>query len=520
MEACIVATLPLVLSFEDLVSLTKSVPGKDSRSDDVPQNEAIDVKISRSKNMNDSAFYSLIEDTYTTMLTSCIHSLLAYSTMTLIVGKMFGMNGKIYSCLKCFNDLLPIIRIAVCDRVVYQFFLQSHLELLLACISQSKEQTAAVKLASLYLNNPESLDDAIPAPVNKSSEWSLIAFTLGVDFVKQTKQYYWNVPYSIQGSEAIIFFESAFRSFVTIFQLVVLLDESDFLTSCNLDALKLLNAVSTSLQGFSEWIQKQGSMVFSINTLLSLQTMIEISLTASFCSKFSPAISLLNHIIRLSRSLLINSSNRFVISKILLDHIVFTEESRIVTLLASGTELSQLEKQRRILFPLTEPLISGEIYPNYGALNSFNAVSSGQNLVGQHFSSFVNQPVLIGNSIVIHDNSMSNVADNLYTNNPTSSTTSAVSSTHQSRTNYDLGRSNQLGKYSNAAPAANMSQLRLNLPSSSENLDDFMDGYELVKRRKLRDDSPVVTQRSQTSSRSSLGASPNFNPSTDVTKND
>lgn len=370
-EARLIAVLPMASALKEIMTMMKSMSSetsnfnaKDGTSDDKPKSNGLDP-----------SYYQLIEDTYSTMLTSLIHSLLAFSTISIVIGKVFGMGLKIHICLNYFNEYLPIIRATVGDRLVYQLFLQAHLDLLLTSLLMANDESPTMKLSHMisypnFSSTSSPSDNLSSYPIlhsSKSSEWRLLAFALGVDFVKQTKHHYWNVPYSIQGSEAIIFFESAFRSYVTIFQLVILLDESDFLSSCNLDALKLLNAISTSLQGFSEWIQKQGCSIYGSHTLLSLQTVIETSLTAaySFMAKYSAAISILHHIIRMSRNLLASASNRFLLSKVLLDHLIFTEEQRYAKLTASNREGSLLDKQRHILFPISENSLTTEIYPTY-----------------------------------------------------------------------------------------------------------------------------------------------------------
>jgi hypothetical protein len=296
--------LPILYSLQSLVNAKSSTAAKAAAAAD---EEAMDAAGEGDEDEASSST-SILEDVSNSLITSLIHSYLSLATATLFLSKICLIESKPVQCLAYFQSFLPILKESVGDKVVCQLYLQSYLDILCHVIQHTHEAGSAHRIE---------------------------AFEIGIEFVKQTKHYYWNVPYNIIGSEAIIFFESAFRSYVTIFQLVVLLNESDFLSQSGLDLMKLLNAISTSLQGFFEWMQKQNSAVMNMQTLVSLRMAIEISLQAA--GKYPSATTVLYHVIRLSRLLLVISSSRFFVAKILLDQLIFAEEVRLAQILASAS---------------------------------------------------------------------------------------------------------------------------------------------------------------------------------------
>jgi hypothetical protein len=108
-----------------------------------------------------------------------------------------------------------------------------------------------------------------------SGEIQLLAFNLGSDVLQYVQQHYWAIPYSLSGAEALLFYESALGSYVSVFVLVVSLGDADFLNTFGLDYRKLINAISTSLSGLLEWMQKLGCMVINPSALVSLYMLIE-----------------------------------------------------------------------------------------------------------------------------------------------------------------------------------------------------------------------------------------------------
>lgn len=237
-----------------------------------------------------------LAEIYSSIILSITHAMLSFATISLLAYKVCRDVSGVKICLKLFNDFLPILMKTVADKAINQLFLQTHLDLLATTLVEATTPSmlphylveppralASLSLASfddtsLFPSIYATNDEAATSFANATAvdEDSLLAYTLGEEFVKQTQRFYWNVPFNIQGVDAVVFFESAFRSYVVIFQLVIALGiDNDFLVKCGLDIVKLLNAISTSLAGFSDWMQTLGCCVTNVHSIVSLAGLIE-----------------------------------------------------------------------------------------------------------------------------------------------------------------------------------------------------------------------------------------------------
>lgn len=187
------------------------------------------------------------------------------TTAALITWKVCRDSSIISTCFALCHTFHPLLKNCQVDQVVTQSFLRSYLSLIASSLLSS-ETIITASASSGSSSAPHFMTNG---------EIQHLAFNLGSDVLLYVQQNYWAIPYNLAGAEALLFYESALGSYVAIFILVVSLGDTDFLTTFGLDYRKLINAISTSLSGLLEWMQKLGCMVMNPNTLVSLYMLIE-----------------------------------------------------------------------------------------------------------------------------------------------------------------------------------------------------------------------------------------------------
>lgn len=143
-------------------------------------------------------------------------------------------------------------------------------DLSISTVSSFNSTASRYREEGIQLKSPDGIELA-----NNKDNFQY-TFTLGCEFVKLTRQYFWSASIDLSGSEAILFFESSLRSFISILKLFVALREINFLDSCGLKILNLLDAIEISVTKLYGWLDKLRCTIMSNSTLVSLLSLVEI----------------------------------------------------------------------------------------------------------------------------------------------------------------------------------------------------------------------------------------------------
>jgi hypothetical protein len=153
-----------------------------------------------------------------------------------------------------------------------------------------------------------------------NAELRVLIFTVGSEIVRQSRRVLTSTADDLVGPAQMVYFESVFRAYVSIFLASLALDESDLLSKFGYTVEKLLVSTNDVLTSISDRMHRQSCGLMSTHTIVSLHGIAE----GCMCNmkRFPDCTAVMFAIVRSCRLILWGCSNRYVLAKMYLEHIV------------------------------------------------------------------------------------------------------------------------------------------------------------------------------------------------------
>lgn len=196
-----------------------------------------------------------------------VQSLNLLMTASLISYKICCDSTSLSTCFRLCNNFLPILMKNVSDPLIILGFLQKHIDVM----------TLSLLLSDCPVNLSSTSNRTIIRNMPSNAEIRLLTFSLGEEVMRYSLRHAWNGSDAegLTGIHAVHYHEVALRSYISIFQLVAALDDSDFLSVFGFDEMTLFTCIYNSVSKLADSIQKSGCFLLDTYTLISLHNFVD-----------------------------------------------------------------------------------------------------------------------------------------------------------------------------------------------------------------------------------------------------